>query len=146
MFRPHNRILLRGQASRIEKKKKREKEKEKKTKRKKKRRGREKKEREKKKEKGMLLAYSVDAGDLAEGNKNKTSLAGFHDLLTAQRNSTRDFSPSSTPTRPTLSSPCSLFQFHSTCSFLLVLGPPTRFNEVTDQRQFLNRVARSLFL
>lgn len=50
----------------------------------------EKKGNEKKKEK-KRSRHSVDAGDLAEGNKNKTSLAGFHGLLTAQRNSTRDF-------------------------------------------------------
>lgn len=69
MFRPHNRIFLRGQASRTERKKT-------------------------KKEKGKERSrHSVDAGDLAEGNKNKTSLEGFHGLLTAQRNSTRDFSP-----------------------------------------------------
>lgn len=70
MFRPHNRIFLQGQASRTERKKKKKEEKEKERSR-----------------------HSVDAGDLAEGNKNKTSLEGFHGLLTAQRNSTRDFSP-----------------------------------------------------
>ena len=117
MFRPHNRIFLRGQALRTEKRKKEKK--------------------KKKKETKKRSRHSVDAGDLAEGNKNKTSLAGFHGLLTAQRNSTRDFS-----FQQSLSLCISSFTFYS----IFILSPSTSFNEIMDQRQFLNRVTRSLIV
>lgn len=92
---------------------------------------------EKKKETKKRSRHSVDAGDLAEGNKNKTSLAGFHGLLTAQRNSTRDFS-----FQQSLSLCISSFTFYS----IFILSPSTSFNEIMDQRQFLNRVTRSLIV
>lgn len=120
MFRPHNRIFLRGQASRTERKKKR------------------------RKKKGRsapgtpwMLAISRRETKIKQASKDFTVFSRPREILRVTFPLVYSF----------LKLPrVSYFSFSPRLRSSLLFNPSTRFNEVTGQRQFLNRVARSLSL
>lgn len=120
MFRPHNRIFLHGQALRTEKRKK-------------------KKETEKRKRKNApgtlwMLAISRKETKIKQALPDFTVFSRPREIPRA----TSPFSNSSLCVFPSLLSIPSSFAF--------VLSLSTSFNEIMGQRQFLNRVTRSLIV
>lgn len=120
MFRPHNRIFLRGQALLNWKKKKKK----------------ETKKRKRKNAPGTLWMLAISRRE----TKIKQALPDFT-VFSRPREIPRATSSSS---NPSLSVFPPLFSIPS--SFAFVLSPSTSFNQVMGQHQFLNRVTQSLIV